>query len=311
MVVMNMKYISIILLASGWTLALLGQQVHRTDTFKTDPLSSHMFLNLDLPSGEIFLRSSGLCGTSISSLISPDAQILQHVNTQKDHNGNQLQKISVQQSAPAQSELRGAAATMRFAEQVTELNPLSGEMSFRTEYHLDPTFSTDLYVNLGVGSSELDLSGLSLQNVSVNSAFSDIYITYREPNQLRMKELDIHTAKADIVLEHAELADAELITIQNDMGATEVILGDKRLARSTIYLQAGVGSCTLKIAKGQPVHIVLRSGMFATVEVGDEFVEKEKGVYVNATFEKQGNKNQATRIICNIDFGHIQVEETD
>lgn len=285
----------------------------RMDTFQTSPQTSHMYLNLDLPSGEIRVQSSGICGTSYSQLTAPDSQVRQQILTHTSPDGNQMQKVSLERFVQAQEReelaLRGGA-TLRFAEQVSEVNLLEEERSFQTAYHLDPTFSTDLYINLGVGNSELDLSGLSLHNVSVNSAFSDVFINYQEPNQVRMKELEVHTAKADIVLEQAEMANAELITIQNDMGATELILGDTHLAQSTIYLQSGVGSCHLKIAAGQPVHLVLRSGMFASVDVGEEFIEQEKGVFVNQSYLNQSNKQSATRVICNIDFGRIQVSET-
>ncbi|MEM7654521.1 MAG: hypothetical protein AAF399_00200 [Bacteroidota bacterium] len=296
-----------------YSLGALAQRVVRLDTFQTDPQTSHMYLNLDLPTGEIRVQSSGICGTSYSELSAPDSQVLQRIYTHTSPGGNQMKKVSLEMTQPTREKSEVAmpgGATLRFAEQVSEVSLLEEEGTFQTAYLLDPSFSTDLYINLGMGNSELDLSGLSLQNVSVNSAFSDVFINYQEPNQVRMKELEVHTAKADIVLEQAEMANAELITIENDMGATELILGEKRLAQSTIYLQCGVGSCHVKIADGQPVHLVLRSGMFASVQVGDEFIEQKKGVFVNQSYLDHVDKQEATRIICDIDFGRIQISET-
>ena len=121
--------------------------------------------------------------------------------------------------------------------------------------------------------------------------------------------MDIHAASADIELHNLEYAGADLITIQNDMGETQLILGNGQAPESTIYLQSGVGSCKLMIDKNQPIKLTLKSGFFSTVDVDPSFEKVQKGVYTNQAFKN--NKGKCIKIICNIDFGSISVIQTE
>ena len=58
------------------------------------------------------------------------------------------------------------------------------------------------------------------------SAFSDVWVYYEKPNQCVMKKMDIHAVRAKVTVENIECARAELISVQNDMGDTEVRLNN-------------------------------------------------------------------------------------
>ena len=90
------------------------------------------------------------------------------------------------------------------------------------------------------------------------------------------------------------------------MGETFLSLGNTRPAKATIYLQSGVGACKLLIGEEQPTQLVLKSGMFSTVDVGGDFKETHKGVWVNQAYTQ--NPKEGTKIICTIDFGSISVQ---
>jgi hypothetical protein len=285
-----------------------GQNLPKVDTIHTDASLTHMFLNIEVPSGEMAIHSSGVCGTSFSRLFAADSFVKQEINTRADQEGNHFQTIRLH--APKAGENKVApASNLRFSEQITSLDTYVDQASHKTEFLADPSMSTDLFVDLGVGASTLDLSGLSLNNVSVNSAFSNIVIHYTQPNLVPMKKMDIHAASADISLKNIEHARAQLISIQNDMGQTELIIGDGDTPESTIYLQSGVGSCKLLIDKNQPIKLTLKSGFFSTVKVDGSFEKVQKNIYTNDAFK--ASKGKYIKIICNIDFGSISVVETE
>lgn len=293
-----------LLASGGWS-----QPFVWADTIDSGHILSHMYLNIDIPQGDMVLKSSEICGSSISRLTSPNSEIKHQIKTQTDQHGNHLRTVVLSLPEPSQpEELAEPAPNLRMADHLSDINLFSELTDLTSEYLPDPSMSTDLYLNLGRGTSMMDLSGLTLKNVSINSAFSDVLVSYSQANLVRMKEMDIHAAKANIKVEHAELANAELITIQNDMGELELILGDKQPAQSTIYLQLGVGSCSLLLSPTQPVHLVLKSGLFSSVEIEEDvFEEKEKGVYTNKAYEALSDKKKATKIICNIDMGSVTV----
>ncbi|MEZ4827186.1 MAG: hypothetical protein R3C61_13055 [Bacteroidia bacterium] len=285
--------------------AVMAQTIYRSDTIPTDESLSHIYLNLEIPVGEMFVQSSGSCGTSFSRLYSPDSFARHQMISRSNTHGNQFRTIRLESTLTAKSAPPSPTARMRFTDQMTNLDVFSDKASYKSEFLPDPSLSTDLFVDLGVGGSILDLSGLTLNNVSVNSAFSNVVITYSSANQVAMKKMDIHAASADLTLKNLEMARAELVTIQNDMGATKLIVGNTYPSQSTIYLQSGVGSCTLVLDPRQPVQLTLKTGFFASVDISDSFTELKKGVYANKAWEKSPEK--CVKIICNIDFGSISV----
>ena len=285
-----------------------AQTLQKVDTFHTKEDLTHMFLNIEVPAGEMVLQTSGICGTSLSKLFASDAVVKQDIQTKSDQEGNHFQTVRLH--APRSGENKVApAANLRISEKITSLDTYVDRATHKSEFLADPSMSTDLFVDLGVGESTLDLSGLSLNNVSVNSAFSNVTIHYSQPNQVPMKIMDIHAASADIILQNLEHARAELISIQNDMGETQLIIGNGETPESTIYLQSGVGSCKLLIDKNQPIKLTLKSGFFSTVKVEGSFEKVQKDIYTNEAFNTQ--KGKCIKIICNIDFGSITVIETE
>jgi hypothetical protein len=288
-----------------------AQSTYQIDTIPTFS-STHMDLRIDIPVGEIHMGTSGICGASVSRVLTPDPQILQRVHTTIDPNGNLIRVVNYEHPRARQEQnsalARTAASDLRVSTNITDAEISAGE-SYKAEYLPDPSMSTSLYVDLGVGASRLDLSGLSLTGVDINSAFSDVTVTYSQPNLVTMEKMDVHAAKANLVLKNLEYARAEMITIQNDMGETKVIIGNGYFPGSTFFIQSGVGSCSLIIHKKQPVQIILRKGFFSSLELPESYQLVSKGVYANEAFVT--NPEKGIKIICNIDFGNISVIEND
>lgn len=288
---------------------LRGQGVKREQVVRTSPAASHLYLDLEVPGGELMLKSSGNCGISLTRLQAPDSSLVPNIITSPTDNGNHSRKVHLQTKytdVEGASSWSGAGANLRTTDQLVNINSYTSEEKIFTEYHHDPNLSTDLSLQLGVGKAKMDLSGMTLQNFSVRSAFADVFVTYRLPNKANMKKMDIHATKANVVLENLEKANAELVSVQNDMGETRLTLGKGNLHKSTIYLQSGVGNCTLVIDENQPVMIVLKRGLFSKLNNQGNFEKlqnEKKEIYVNKAYHSSPDK--LTKIICSLDLGDI------
>jgi len=281
----------------------VGQQVERVVELPSSGNPDHMFVNLEVPAGGCMLKSSGTCGMSVSKLIAPDSAIIPNVNTVPDGNGNHRRNFQWENTHQTAATPQGA--TLRTKEQLVNLDSYTSSKELITEYHHDPNLSTDISVQLGMGKAKMDLSGMTLRNFSVRSAFTDVFVTYRVPNQINMKKMDIHAARANVVMENLEKAKSELVYVQNDMGETRLTLGDGPVHKSTIYLQSGVGNCTLVVHENQPVIIVLKRGIFSKLDNQGKFdkLQNQKDVYTNKAYHHHPEK--ATKIICSLDLGDI------
>ncbi|TAE49692.1 MAG: hypothetical protein EAZ89_13850 [Bacteroidetes bacterium] len=281
----------------------LSQSLLRSERLPTPANVEHTYLNINAPAGEIFIKPSISCGSGYWRVSGPDTSVSRQIRVYAAPQGGHLMRTLTLNFAAPQSQAR-SSANMRVSEQF-----FAGSTASRIEVNPDPSAVHDLFLDLGVGACRMDLSGLSLENVNINSAFSDVVLTYNSANQIEMKEMEIHAANATVILKHPEYARAGLVTVQNDMGETRLILGGARIAHSNFYLKSGVGPCFIVIHPNQPVKLILRGGFFSTIEVAEEFQQVEPGVFVNAAALRSPDK--VSKIICDVDFGNISVMSSD
>ncbi len=278
-----------------------AQGLEKIDTILTPDVYNHLFLRINNPRGELKVASSTICGKSVSQLRSETDELVPKIESKEGPSGNLYRNVSfVQQGKPRER----FTARIALPRNTFQSPPTS---NYTAAYLGDPDIPTNMLVNLGSGTTELDLSGMSISNLKIQSALSDLVLTYTSPNQTEMRQMQIHLASADIQLDQIEKAKAREIHIRNDMGNTSLSMGASELPCSQIRLITGAGTCQLRIAKAHPVKIILRNGMFSHVEIADGFEKVSHKVFVNRAFGRKEKK--ATTIICETDIGTIRIQE--
>lgn len=277
----------------------------------TEVGTTHLDLQLHVPSGELVLRESGECGKAHARVVAPDSNSQWMFHRQLASNGTCRQEAVVHHAgiaaAPPALDQR---ANLRHA---YRLDPMASDReahALRSEYRLDPTLSTDLRLHLGRGSSWLDLSAMSLRSVMIETAFSDVVVTYSKPNQVTMQKMHIHAANANLILKHLELANARLIQVQNDMGTTKLMLGMTEAVVEDppiIELRNGVGDCLVVVDRDHPVKIVVKTGVLASANIENDFekhADAGDNTYLNAAARRNPDQ-PLTTILCDLDFGTL------
>lgn len=297
---------------------LQGQPVHQVDTLFSAVPQPHQYLHMRVPLGELYMRSSGECGISLARLRTPDATVQHEIDQSVDASGNHRRSVvlTCPGMTPKGANLRTDAANARSRADFSSFERFGRQEAFRSEFNPDPNLSTDLHLDLGVGASRLDFSGLTLRSVVIRSAMADVMVNYQQPNQIEMQQMDIHVTKGDVILKHPELARAQLISIQNDMGDTKIVLGDDHLPSSTISIHAGVGGITLIVDAQHPTKVVIKGGLFSDQEVGGSFRAKGEHTFANSAYHshcQNGGKGceHATTVICNLDLGSVSMMEME
>ncbi|MEM6633599.1 MAG: hypothetical protein AAF694_28255 [Bacteroidota bacterium] len=273
--------------AQGW---------EKIDTILTPDVYNHLFLRINNPTGALKIASSTVCGKSFNQLKASAKSLKPQIHN-REVSGNLQRDISFVLQEPPRNNL-----TARIALPVTPSLP-----TYSATYLGDPNIPTNLLINLGEGSTNLDLSGMSISNLTIHSALSDLNLAYQSPNKSEMAQMQIHVASADVILDHLEFARAKMVNIRNDMGNTTLILGDKRFPKSHVRVMSGAGECQLIVHDRHPVKVILRNGMFSQVEIGGSFEKVASKVYVNKAYQKQEKK--ACTIICETELGTIKILE--
>ena len=278
----------------------------------TQENSTHQYLQIHVPAGELFLRQSMKCGMSHTKIQASDTSAKWIIREAGVSNGNMMREAVVHTSSVAQAANSRHHADLR---QNYRVDPIASDQeasAIRSEFSVDPSLSTDLNIYLGRGSSWLDLSNLSLNNVSIESSFSDLVISYSRANQTPMQKMHVHVANANVVLKHLEYARASVIHVQNDMGDTKLMLGNRlphEKETPLIELRNGVGDCLIVIDQDRPVRIAVNKGVLASADADTDsgFIRMDNRdmlTYQNKIAEGLPDQ-QVTLIHCDLDFGEL------
>jgi len=282
------------------SLTQLGAQTYRSvDSIPTHENIRHLFMRINSPTGDVSVSSSKTCGYVFSEFISREENLKHDVDSKKDPTGNIHLTFSVKkEDTPPTFNARMAFAKGLITEEVK---------SYKLAYLNDPNIPTNLWLSLGSGNSELDLSYMTLNNLRVQSALSDINITYNGLNRTMMQKMDLHAASADINLKNLEQAKAEVINIRNDVGSTQLSIGKKYFPQTNVHVMTGTGGCKIYVHPEHPVKIILKTGIFGQARFSGSFEETSSNVYVNNAYK--ANKHKPCVVICETDIGVIYIQE--
>lgn len=286
--------ISILIYVTGST-----QTYQEIDTIPTHDYYNHLFLKINSPSGNIYVKPAEQCGHIVTQLQTHEQSLTQQQQTRKDSFGNVYLTYSIEKNQHPQTFNARMAIPKALSYEEKE--------TYTAMYTGDPNIPTNLWINMGSGSSKIDLSQMTLNNLRVQSAMSDVHITYSSPNKTDMHQMEIHVASANIKLENIEYARAEVINIRNDMGNTEISMGIGYKPATNVHIMSGTGDCTIRIKQQQPVKITLRNGMFSHAKISGSFEQLSDKVYANSSYRR--SPKGASMIICETDLGSIHIVE--
>jgi hypothetical protein len=294
---------SVVLLSAGP--ALMAQRAVRADTLNTPGVCKRMYLTLDVPEGEIFLESSGQCGSSFVQFSSPHGSTMHHVAESWSQSGIMNRRFFL-----GHAQAKGPSPLVA---ENTMLPPIMGAgfQSYSIGYRQDPSVQTHLTVRLEKGGLLLEPSLLHLEHLDIHSSFANVNLQYDAPNQSAMEDLTVHVARATLVVKNLEFARARLVQLQNDMGDTRIWLGNGLHPGSQVRLRAGAGNVMLYVDEHHPVEIQVRTSLFSGAEIHDSFQEVAPGIFRNHAYQMgHARPNfKPTVITCQLDMGKLFVVE--
>jgi hypothetical protein len=107
----------------------------------------------------------------------------------------------------------------------------------------------DLTLQMNMGRSEIDLGGLTLNELSINASMGEHRIDFREPLAEGLRELRLNTSMGNIMIENLGNARAESITAHGSMGNVTASLGGAWPAgeEANIRFEQSMGELTVRV----------------------------------------------------------------
>lgn len=269
---------------------------------KTEAKSSLNVLNVKVEKGNFTFQSSGINGEGKYAVQSNPEQPIHLHTSERTINGTQSEKnyhFCSQSHENESDDLDGAAK-----KSIGEANNMKSACMFQA----DPGAHTNLNVNVGTGSAKLNLSDMTLDNVTLKGGYADIWVDFGKANRVPMQKMEVKNTMGKITLRNTEKSHANVISVQSDMGEIKLVLGMSETGKENYMIKSIRGQSLVMLPHSQAVKIILKTTMLAGKKFPENYSHPESNVYVNPAYVKSGGANAIT-ITFDSDAGSLEVME--
>jgi hypothetical protein len=154
-------------------------------------------------------------------------------------------------------------------------------MSLSRDYHWD------LSLDIGMGDSRIDLSGLPLERLTLDVGASKCEVEFSDPNPISLDEIKVDAGAGEVKIFGLGYANFENLTF--DGGAGNFVLNFEGLqdGRRSVSVDVGVGAVQIELPHGYPVRVESDDGWFKKIELHDsELTKVDDGVYESKDFDR-------------------------
>ena len=172
------------------------------------------------------------------------------------------------------------------------------------EVYLTDRFPLAIAAEVALGSGELDLTDLQIENLRIEAGLSDMTIKFDKPNPIKMDRLAIEAGLGDFHLENLGNASIKRLNLEVGLGSATIDLSGPINTDMTAEMDVGLGSLELQIPKGLPVKIRCECSFLSSIDL-DDFRKKGESTYYSPGFDK--DKDYIT-LNLGVGLGSVKVE---
>lgn len=164
----------------------------------------------------------------------------------------------------------------------------------------------DIELNFGAGQAELDLTGLGVRKLVVNTGASESVIRVGEANRERMESAAINVGAADLDVLGVGNLNAEQVTVKSGLGSVTLRLDGEWEQDGNLVVSMGLGALELQIPRSLGVRLRRPDSFLASIET--EGLEKRGKVYQSANWESAERKVEIeiTAVLGSVDLEWIR-----
>jgi hypothetical protein len=166
--------------------------------------------------------------------------------------------------------------TVRIRQDYRVLLPIEGRN--RWEMNLGTAEPYGLEVKAGAASAEIDLSGVPLSDLSIESGAGELRVYFNDVNPTRLVQGSFQAGAGKVVVDGLLNANFEKLRVKSGAGQTKLYFTGGALADSaSVKVDAGVGEVILVLEASTPVRVQSSTGLGSTD--ADESLIKRNGGY--------------------------------
>ena len=160
----------------------------------------------------------------------------------------------------------------------------------------------DLDIALGAAEADLELGGLTLSEVRVESGASSARVSFDEPNRTTLRVLDLHSGAASLTATGLANANAAEIRVGSGVGNVELDFGGRWTSDITATIDVALGRVRVRVPEGVGIRVEMSKVLARFEHPG---LEKQGDAWVSSNWES-ATHHLLLRI--NTAFGTVHIE---
>lgn len=165
----------------------------------------------------------------------------------------------------------------------------------------------DLELSYGLGMANIDLSGLSVKNLKINTASADVTIGYYNEieNLIEMDTLALKVDLGSVNARNISLAKSKYILADVGFGNIMLDFSTTPLTGNTIKGSVGAGNLVIVLPQNNqaPVSVKIKESWLCSVKIPKAFTKLSDGTYANDAYLK--NSTNALHFDLDVSMGNI------
>lgn len=153
-------------------------------------------------------------------------------------------------------------------------------------WHLrySPSIPISFDLELGVGKSEIDLSGLKVKDLNLSAGASDVFLTFNEPNESTIEAINIEVGVSKFEGRNLGNANFRRLSFQGGMGTYTLDFAGRLEREVDVDVQVGVGVVTIIVPEEFGARVIGRDSWVSRLDCDRDFEPVGDSEYVSQNF---------------------------
>lgn len=164
-------------------------------------------------------------------------------------------------------------------------------------FQLPTSVVTDLKLDFGLGSANLDLSDIQLSHVDIDCGLSDVFIEVNKLNPVVCSQVKLSAGLGDLDVRQLGNLNAKNMDIEVGLGSATIDLRGQSSRDTEIDIEIGLGDMDVTLPEDANIKIRVNHSFLSSVKIRD-LVKKDENTWVSPDW-KAGHQT----IIMNVDIG--------
>ena len=167
-----------------------------------------------------------------------------------------------------------------------------------------------LELNYGVGNANIDLSGLAIKKLKINTGSADVNVGYysKLENQIDMDTFYVRVDLGSVNVKNLNMSRTKYMMADVGFGNMTLDFRNKPLVSNKIKGSVGAGNLTILLPNSEtPVMVKIKDSWLCSVKMPHNFKKISANVFANAAYTKEA-KNSLT-FDLDVSMGNIIFKE--